>query len=141
MTTAEAQEFPAEQYYPSIAAFESAEIDETRFNHHSHVYVGWCYLQDHPLHEAVARFAQALRRLTAKLGAEKKYNETITWFFMVVIAERLQEQPGLTWPEFSRLHKDLCYDAGGLLRRYYSGLRLQSDVARRVFLLPDRLLP
>ena len=138
MTSAECQNLAAEPYYPSIAAFESAEIDPAKFNHRAHVYVGWSYLQELPLLEGMARFTGALRRLTKKMGADEKYNETVTWFFLVMIAERLRESPGLTWAEFRTANKDLCDNAGSLLRRYYSGARLQSAAARELFLLPDR---
>jgi hypothetical protein len=127
-----------EQYYPSIENFESADIDAAKFNHHAHVYVGWCYLQECPLLEGVASFTHALRRLTKRLGADKKYNETISWFFLVVIAERIQKNPGQSWADFRNANIDLCDDGGSLLRRYYSGPRLQSTAARELFLLPDK---
>ena len=102
------------------------------------MYVGWSYLRGCGLAEAADRYGAALRRLTRKLGIEKKYNETITWFFLCLISERMAVSPDATWQEFSRQHRDLCEDGAGLLRRYYSRSRLHSEQARRSFLLPDK---
>ena len=89
----------------SIERFEAADIDPERFDHETHVYVGWLYVQAFPRDEAVARFDNALRRLVAKIGAESKYNAMITWLFLLLIAERAQE--GEDWPAFRARNADL----------------------------------
>jgi hypothetical protein len=124
--------------YPSIEAFESGMFDPITFDHRAHVFVGWSYLRRCGLAEAVDRYGAALRRLTRKLGLETKYNETITWFFLCLISERMTSSPDATWKQFSNQHRDLCDDGAGLLRRYYSSSRLHSDQARCSFLLPDK---
>jgi hypothetical protein len=78
----------------SIEAFENGSIDPADFDHEAHVHIGWAYLGECELRDAVARFSAALRRLTIKLGIESKYHETITWFFMILIAERLGREAG-----------------------------------------------
>ena len=59
----------------SIEALESASIDAESFNHESHVYVAWLYLEQWQLNEAMQRFCAAIRNLTLKLGAETKYHD------------------------------------------------------------------
>ena len=124
--------------YPSIEAFEAGKFDPLTFDHRAHVYVGWSYLRDCGLAEAVDRYSAALRRLTSKLGVEAKYNETITWFFLCLISERMAVSPNTNWQEFSSQHRDLCENGVRLLRSYYSSSRLHSAQARRSFLLPDK---
>jgi hypothetical protein len=108
--------------------------------HEAHIYVAWLYLQRYPLHEATALFIAALKRLTAQLGIPGKYHETISWFFMLLIAERRGMQSSDDWHSFHRDHADLFARGDeNILNRYYSGELLRSDRARRAFMLPDKL--
>ena len=125
-------------YRPGVAEFERGDIDPQLFDHAAHVYVAWSYLRGLPLAEAISRFTAALRRLTARFGAEQKYHETITWFFMILVAERRSGASGEDWSVFAAENPDLLGDAGRQLRRFYSPARLSSSVARQRFLLPDR---
>ena len=122
----------------SVETFERGEIDPDAFDHEAHVYVAWLYLERFPLPLALEKFDAALRRLTVKLGIPGKYHVTITWFFVLLIAERRNADPGADWNRFRRRNADLVED-GGLLRRYYSSRTLASDRARQSFVLPDRL--
>lgn len=125
-------------YLPDVAAFEGAAIDAERFDHQAHVHVAWCYLRQYPLAAAIARFTAALRRLTTRVGAEGKYHETISWFFMIVVAERMAADPACGWEAFRSGNSDLFDNAGGLLRRHYSAECVASAGARQRFVLPDR---
>lgn len=125
-------------YYPGIEAFEAAEIDPEQFGHCQHVFVGWSYLQRCNLRETLQRYSDSLKKITEKLGAEGKYHETITWFFIFQIAEKLAQNPAASWHEFRDANRELCEDGSGLLRRHYSTARIESELARRSFLLPDK---
>ena len=123
----------------SIEALENGTIDAEAFNHESHVYAAWLYLDCWPLNEAIVKFCAALRRLTIKLGAEAKYHETITWFFMILISERRAQAEQTSWFAFRRDNSDLVCNAGKTLDRYYSKELLGSEQARQQFLLPDKV--
>ena len=127
--------------YPlvSIETLENATVDADAFDHESHVYAAWLYLEEWPLREATQRFCDAIRRLTVKLGAQTKYHETITCFFMQLINERRLATAESNWLQFRANNSDLVGDAGKTLRRYYSQELLNSDLARQHYLLPDRL--
>ena len=122
----------------SVEAFERGEIDPDAFDHEAHVYLAWLYLERFPLPEALGRFDTALRRLTVKLGVPGKYHATITWFFLLLIAERRNAGPGADWRGFRRRNADLV-ENGGLLEDYYHRGTLASNRARQSFVLPDRL--
>ncbi len=123
----------------SIDTLESGDIDPDQFGHDAHVYVGWCYLQSLSLVEAIDRFRNALIRLTHKLGVPDKYHETITWFFMIAIAERRQGHAATDWSAFRDANADLVYNGSALIRQHYSAARLGSATARRLFVLPDKM--
>ncbi len=123
---------------PGIEAFETGKLDPEAFDHEAHVYVAWLLLGQGDLPEATGRFTSGLRRLTRQWGVEDKYHETITVFFMALIAERLAARPAATWPSFRAENPDLVEAPGELLAAHYSGRRLDSSLARQQFLLPDR---
>ncbi len=123
----------------SIEALESANIDAESFNHESHVYAAWLYLEQWQLNEATQRFCTAIRNLTLTLGAETKYHETITCFFMQLINQRRSAMHEPSWFVFRRENLDLIENAATTLDRYYSKELLVSELARQHFLLPDKL--
>jgi hypothetical protein len=47
---------------------------------------------------------------------------------------------GANWEEFARENPELLVGKNGLLDRYYSEATLRSDLARKVFVLPDKML-
>jgi len=121
-----------------VRAFEDATIDPGGFNHEAHILVGWRYLQDHNLLDAITRFTGAIRRLTRKLGVSSKYHETITWFYLIKIAERCNGTPAADWPAFRDANPDLFAWQPSLIEQYYSSSLLSSETARRTFVFPDR---
>ena len=119
----------------SIEEFERGDVDAEQFDHEAHVFVAWAYLQKYELQESIARFCKALRALTKKLGVESKYHETISWFFMILIAER--KAASEDWQAFKRRNTDLF--AAPIISAYYSSELLESPLARTQFMMPDRL--
>jgi hypothetical protein len=125
------------QFSISLEDFECANVDPEQFDHEAHVFVAWSYLQKYELDESIERFSSALRRLTRKLGVESKYHETITWFFLILIAER--QGKSKDWLSFKRGNPDLFTTQPSIIRAYYSDERLGSPTARSQFVMPDRL--
>jgi hypothetical protein len=120
-----------------IRAFDSGNLEPQYFDHEAHVRVAWCYLQTFPAAMAIARFTEALRSLTVRLGVAQKYHETISWFFMIVIADRQARSPASDWETFKRQNRDLLEQGSALLKRHYSADCLDSMDARQRFVLPD----
>ena len=120
-----------------VRAFEDATVDPDQFGHEAHLMVAWHYLKAYGLLASIRRFCAALRRLTEQLGAESKYHETITWFYLIVANERCKSGPSKTWSEFRQANPDLFSSNPAFIRRFYSDSRLFSDIARDQFLLPD----
>ncbi|MGI9204979.1 MAG: hypothetical protein ACR2Q3_13275 [Woeseiaceae bacterium] len=124
---------------PTIEEFEALEIDPERFNHRSHVFVAWSYLRDLDLISSIDRYRSTLKRLTRKLGVPGKYHETITWFFMILVAERIERDPPGEWGEFVERNPDLFASKPGIIETFYTSARINSAAARHQFLLPDRV--
>lgn len=124
----------------TVAAFEDGTLDVDAFDHEAHIYVAWLYLEELPLPDAIARFCAVLKKLTTKLGVAGKYHETITWFFMILIAERRQHAASSDWFSFRRANGDLFDRSDSIIDRYYSKDLLGSEQARESFVLPDKLV-
>lgn len=119
------------------AAFDHGTLEE--FHHADHVRLAWIYLQREPALEALGRFVAGIRRFAAAKGKPDLYHETVTWAYLLLIHERL-ERTGrdVGWDEFAAANPDLLVWEGGILERWYRPETLGSDVAKRVFVWPDR---
>ena len=123
-----------------LAGFESCTLPSGSFHHADHVKVVWLYLQTEPVLSALGRFSAALKRFAAAAGRPNLYHETITCAYVFLVNERLaRTDPGASWEEFARLNGDLLTWRPSLLDRLYRNGTLDSDLARRVFVLPDHL--
>jgi len=137
MTSADALEDGA-----FLAAFESATLPESCFHHKDHVRAAFLLLRDVSPAEALVRFTEALKRFAASLGKARLYHETITWAYLLLINERM-ERSGRAgrWEEFAESNADLLSWKPSILDAYYREETLRSDLARAVFVLPDRVAP
>jgi hypothetical protein len=123
-----------------IRRFESDAISADEFHHADDVQLAFAYLSQYPVLRALEKFASALKRFANARGKTQLYNETITCAYFFLIHERMAGCEGAGWKEFARLNPDLFISKNGILRRYYEDATLTSDLARKVFVLPDRML-
>jgi len=122
-----------------IAAFEAGSLPAESFRHHDHVRLAWLYLRRQPLLPAIGAFRDALRRFTRVHGQARRYHETMTWAHMCLIHERMARGGrDQSWDEFVAANTDLFDRRAPILKRYYTDATLESDLAREVFVLPDR---
>jgi hypothetical protein len=129
-----------------ICDFENCRLSPGSFRHVDHVRVAFSYLRRLPPLEALSRFSSALERMAAAHGAPDRYHETITWAFVLLIRERIERRARGTghlpsWDEFAAENPDLLCRNEHALRNYYLDETLRSELARKVFILPDRGLP
>jgi hypothetical protein len=89
---------------------------------------------------ALGKFSDALKRFATALGKTQLYNETITCAYFFLIHERMARHQVRDWDEFACLNPDLLTWKDGILSRYYHEGTLKSDLARSVFVLPDKCL-
>jgi hypothetical protein len=121
-----------------LSAFEAGALEPSEFHHVDHVRVAWLYSKGKEPLTALKRFSEALRRFAAAAGKPGLYHETITWAFLLLIRERVERGGGETFAEFVERNPDLLAWRPSILDRYYREETLRSDLARRVFVLPDR---
>jgi hypothetical protein len=123
-----------------VARFEDATLSNESFHHRDHVRMAFLYLRRYPVLEALQRFSASLARFAAAKGKPGLYNETVTWAFLFLIRERMARSGGNhTWEEFAAGNADLLSWENNILRRYYREATLQSNLARSIFVMPDKI--
>jgi hypothetical protein len=121
-----------------IRCFESDAVPADSFHHADHVRLAFAYLCEYPVLRALEKFAGALTRFATARGKPQLYNETITCAYFFLIRERMAGCEGMSWEEFEHKNADLLIWKDGILSRYYREGTLKSDLARKVFVLPDK---
>ncbi|HKW90201.1 MAG TPA: hypothetical protein VJN21_15745 [Candidatus Acidoferrales bacterium] len=123
-----------------ISAFESGSLPNGSFHHRDHVRMAFLFLRRYPPLEALQHFSASLARFASANGKPQLYNETITWAYVLLIRERIA-RAGLeqSWDEFADANPDLLNWKDGVLKNYYREETLASELAKRVFLFPDKL--
>lgn len=118
-------------------SFTSTALPAGEFHHEQHVRVAWLFVCRHGMPAALGEFSEAIKRFAAAKGAHGLYHETITWAFLLIIAERQVREPHASWPAFAAANLDLLTWKPSILNRYYTKALLSSDLAKRTFLMPD----
>jgi hypothetical protein len=122
-----------------LAGFENCTLSGAAFHHADHVRMAFLYLSRYSVLEAMQRFSAALARFAAANGKPERYNETITWALLLLIRERMaRAESRPSWLEFAQENADLLDWKDNILKKYYRDETLNSELAKRMFLFPDR---
>jgi hypothetical protein len=128
----------SEQDY--IQLFEAGSILPEAFHHADHVRLAFCYLSRYSPLEALGRFSTALQRFAEMQGKANLYHETITWAYLLLIHDRMARSTSpQDWETFAAANPDLLTWKESILHQYYTPATLQSDLAKRVFVFPEKL--
>jgi hypothetical protein len=123
-----------------LAAFEAAREPEGGFHHREHLRVAWLYLRRDAWPVALGRFAEGLKRFAIAHGQPGLYHETVTVAYFLLTHQRMAQDPVDTgFDAFAARYPELLGWKPSILDRYYDKATLDSDHARRVFVMPDRL--
>jgi len=118
-----------------VTAFKAGDIDPAQFGHLDHVRVAYELLSRQDFFAAASDYASGIRLIAGKAGVPEKFNATITLAYLSLIAERMGASVDADWKDFVACNPDLLTMEA--LGKFYSRDRLQSDLARSRFLLPD----
>ena len=111
------------------------EISPADFDHRSHVVVAHELLRHHDFNEAHDAYVRHLKSLTIRAGVPEKFNATITFAAMSLIAERMGDKDIQDVNDFLNANPDLL--SAKSFVSGYTKERLISSLARRIPLLPD----
>ena len=118
-----------------LLALESCSLQESEFGHRAHVRAGYLYLKKSGFAAALERMRQSIRAYATHHGKSDRYHETITVAYLALIQQCMFERGDAgDWATFARANPALSDPK--LLERFYDRAVLESELARRVFLLP-----
>jgi len=122
-----------------LRQFEDCSLPLGRFHHRVHLQIAFLYLCRYPVLDVLGRFRAALTRYAEAHGKPGLYHETITWAYILLIHERIKRAGHTqTWDEFKSANTDLMTWNSTILKQYYRDETLSSDLARKIFLFPDK---
>jgi hypothetical protein len=122
-----------------IRQFEDCSLPLDRFRHSVHIQIAFLYLCKYPVLDVLGRFPAALAHYAEAHGKVGLYHETITWAYILLIHERMRRAGhAQSWAEFAAANADLMSWSGTILMQYYRDETLHSELARRIFLFPDK---
>jgi len=118
-----------------LQALEGGRLAEADFGHAAHVRAAYLYLRPGDFATALTRIRAAVRTHASRLGKADRYHETITVAYLALIQQHIcQRGDGGGWPAFALQNPELLQP--DLLLQFYPRSQLQSELARRVFVLP-----
>lgn len=120
-----------------LTAFGDTSLPSAAFHHDQHVRVAWLFVTRYGMPEALREFPTALKRFADAKGATTLYHTTITWAYLLLIHERQARDPAGDWPAFAAANSDLLRWKPSVLDRFYAPGTLTTELARRVFVMPD----
>lgn len=121
-----------------LAAFDDCSLEPAYFHHADHIRLAYILLERDALIEALRIFTEGLKRFAIAKGATGLYNETITWAYMLLIHDRMQRKGAASFEQFREQNEDLFAWKPSILDTMYERETLISDLARKVYLLPDK---
>ncbi len=105
------------------------------FGHREHLELAWTYLKRYEGDELHRAVASAIRHVAAKHGAPGKYHETITRFWVHVVALHRAASGAASFDQFMAENPALLDSR--LLGRHYSRELIGSSGARNRWAPPD----
>jgi hypothetical protein len=119
-----------------LAALETCSLSAREFDHAAHVRAAYLYSRSGDLAGALAKIRHAIQTFAASLGRPDRYHETITVAYLALIRQTLHVSgDGGGWEGFAQANQGLL--DRDLLLRFYPQAQLESELARRIFLLPQ----
>lgn len=107
-------------------------------SHRAHLLLAYESLARHDALTVLPHVEGALRALATAHGQPQKLHVTLTALWLLVVQERMAHSPHASFEALLADNPDLL-DAHGLPLRYYREATLAAPLARRTFVLPDRI--
>jgi hypothetical protein len=124
-----------------LAAFEAGTLPKAEFTHAAHVLTGACFVHRLGEIEASHHMRDCIRRFNEAVGGRNTetsgYHETITVFWIKIIAALLGAEPPLSRMAFAAHAVRTFKDRRDLFREFYDFDVLGSVEARRNWISPS----
>jgi len=120
--------------------FSNCTLDSSIFNHEAHIRLAWIHINKYGIEQALINLDSQLYSYVCSLGAEDKYNKTVTIAAVKAVYHFMQKSNSNNFKDFILEHPRLKTNFKELLDKHYSIDIFNSDIAKSSFLEPN-LLP
>lgn len=121
-----------------LTRFEAQQIAPSEFGHLQHVQAAFEMLHKYGYIDACAKYSRIIKTMAEAAGASDKFNVTITFAFLSLIAQRISQDGDVqSFELFIARNQDLLSKSA--LNAWYSNEELQSEFARTHFMLPAKV--
>ncbi len=120
--------------------FENSVFKPSLFSHEAHIRLAWILIRQYGIEEAIIRIKGQLKQFVKHLGAEGKYNETLTIAATKAVHHFISKSKADTFKDFIEEYPRLKTHFKDLMRCHYGFDIYHSQKAKETYLEPD-LLP
>ena len=120
--------------------FSNCTLYSSIFNHEAHIRLAWIHINRYGIEQALINLDNQLYSYVCSLGAEDKYNKTVTIAAVKAVYHFMQKSNSNNFKDFILEHPRLKTNFKELLDKHYSIDIFNSDIAKSSFLEPN-LLP
>ncbi len=118
-----------------VESFEACSFHPGEFRHYQHLTVALWYVRRMPFAAATEKITTGIRRLAETYG-KTGYHETITLFWLRIVAVFASEHASLALPALANALIDKCANKD-LIGQHYSADVLASPQAKAEWVEPD----
>jgi hypothetical protein len=122
------------------AKFAACALDPALFTHEAHLRLAWVHITKYGVNKAVTNITAQLRAFVKSVGAEHKYNETVTVAAIRAVYHFMLRSRTQNFRNFIGENIRLKNNFRALLGAHYRTDIFQSEKARQAYLEPE-LLP
>lgn len=119
--------------------FAAAQLDPSLFSHEAHLRLAYLHISEYGEELAIANITSQIWRYVQKLGAEDKFNKTLTVAAIKAVHHFMKRSAATDFLSFISELPRLKYNFKELMTAHYALDIYNSPLAKQHFLEPDRL--
>jgi hypothetical protein len=120
--------------------FENGTLEKKFFSHEAHLRLAWIHLKKYGIDHAIKNIREQLVKFVEIVGAQDKYNETVTIAAIHAVHHFILRSDALDFKSFISENSRLKFQFKELLATHYRTDIFASELAKKKYLEPE-LLP
>jgi len=120
-----------------LKQFENCSLSPELFTHEAHLRLAWLHIVKYGINKAEKNIAHQIKKYVAFVGAQDKYNETVTIAGIKAVNHFIKCSTTINFIDFIKENNCLMSDFKGLLLSHYSTNIFDSDKAKTEFIEPE----
>ena len=117
--------------------FRDCSLDPSTFSHEAHLRLAWIHIQKYGIQQALTNIQTQLKNFVKHLGAEDKYNTTLTIAAVKAVYHFMLKSPSTSFKDFIQENPRLNFAFKSLIESHYSFDVFENENAKHQFLEPD----